>query len=74
MLVNGQITKSNLEPCNHEEACARLFVHAQDAALTIMQKVIVLIALYIFCDLKWINLGSNMIVERIVSRCQYIIM
>ena len=52
MLVNGQITKSNLEPCNHEEACTRLFVHAQDAALTIMQKVIVVIALYIFCDLK----------------------
>ena len=27
MLANRQITKSNLEPCNHEERDNRLFVH-----------------------------------------------
>ena len=60
VLANRQITKSNLESCNHEEADTWLFVHAQDAAVTNMQKVmiigndtdIVVIALYIFCDLK----------------------
>ena len=59
-LANRKITGSNLEPCNHEEADTRLFVHAQDAALTNMQNVIIIgndtdivvIALYIFCDLK----------------------
>ena len=34
VLMNRQIIKSNLEPCNHEEADTRLFVHARDAALT----------------------------------------
>ena len=71
VLVNRQITKSNLEPCNHEEADTQLFVHAHDVALTNMQKVmtigndihIVVTALYIFCDLKidqlWIEYGCG---------------
>ena len=56
MLANRQITKSNLEPYNHEERDTRLFVHVPDAALTNIQKVtiiendtdIVVIALYNF--------------------------
>ena len=71
MLMNRQITISNLEPCNHEEADTPLFVHAQDAALTNMQKVIIIgnnkdivvISFYIFCDLKidqlWIEYGCG---------------
>ena len=71
VLANRQITKSNLEPCSHEEANTRLFAHAQNAALTNMQKVmirgddtgIVVIALHIFCDLKieqlWIEYGCG---------------
>ena len=58
--ANRQITKSNLEPCSHEEADTQLFAHARDTALTNMQKVMIIvndtdnvaIALYIFCDLK----------------------
>ena len=30
MLANRQITKSNLEPCNHEEPDIRLFFHVLD--------------------------------------------
>ena len=71
VLANRQITNSNLEPCNHEEADTRLFAHVRDAVLTNMQKLmiigndtdIVVIALYIFCDLKvdqlWIEYGCT---------------
>ena len=60
-----------MRPWNHEEADTRLFVHARGAAPDSMQKVmiigndtdIVVIALYIFCDLKidqlWIEYGSR---------------
>ena len=71
MLANKQIIKLNLEPCNHEEADTQLIVHAQDAALNNIQKVriigndtdIVVIGLYIFCDLKvdrlWVEYGCG---------------
>ena len=73
VLANSQITKSNLEPCNHENVNTRLSVHAQYAALTNMQKVmiirsdtgIVVFALCIFWALKivqrWIkySCGDN---------------
>ena len=71
VLANSQITKSNLEPCNHEKVYTRLSVHAQYAALTNMQKVmiirsdtgIVVIALCIFWAFKigqlWIKYGCG---------------
>ena len=71
VLANRQITQSNLESCNHEKGDTRLFVYTWDADLNIMQKVtiigeynyIVVIALYIFSDLKldqfWIEYGCR---------------
>ena len=74
MLANRQITKSNLEPYNHEERDTRLFVHVRDAALTNIQKVTIIendtdIVVIALC-----NFGSNMVVERIAGGYQYISM
>ena len=42
VLANTQMTKSSLEPYNHEEVDTWLFVHARDAALINMQKVMII--------------------------------
>ena len=42
VLANRKITKSNLEPCNHKEADTQLFIYAPDAALTNIQKVMII--------------------------------